>query len=131
MQTRHPEHSRSFDLVAFKREELAECCKTPALITVIKEHGLDPVQESMTKYLSIADAAIGGGLSKEQIALIAGLMMEDFKGYAVGNILRAIRKGIKNKTVGHKLTYPILCEYMDNVLAEVEQMNHNEYLRHK
>jgi hypothetical protein len=131
LQTKQPEPCRSFDLASYKREELSESCKTPPLSMVLAEHGHDLVAQSFTKYLSAADAALGGGMSQEQIAIISTLAMDDFKCYAIGNIIRAIRRGVKQKAVGHKLTYPMLCEWMEAVCAEVEQMNYNEYLRHK
>lgn len=81
--------------------------------------------------LSMADTAIGGGTSADQMQVVAGFFIDDFKGRPVGTILMAIRNGIQQKTIGHKLTYPMLCEWVAAIDAQVEEHNYNEHLRTK
>ena len=110
--TRPTEPSRSFSLVQYQRGTLAEAIQTPSLLSLARERGLEVVAAGVVAALTEADALLGGGMSAEQIALLARSFMQDFGGRPVGTIIAAIREGSRRPTVGHKLTYPILCAWM-------------------
>ncbi len=67
-------------------------------------------------------------MSAGQLVSITKLFLEDFGGRPVGSILMAIRNGVRQSTVGHKLTYPILCEWMRAQDAAVEEHNYTQHL---
>ena len=97
----------------------------------VRQFGQDAVEVELVGALVAADTVIGGGMGKEQIAALTRLFLDDFSNRPIGSILMAIRHGIQQKTVGHKLTYPMLCEWVAAIDAQVEEHNFNEYLRHK
>lgn len=97
----------------------------------MREFGTDPVEEALVGALVAADTVLGGGMGKPQIAVITSLFLDDFKGRPMGTILMAIRYGIQQKAIGHKLTYPMLCEWVAAIDAQVEEHNYNEHLRSK
>ena len=131
MPTKQPGSSKSFELAAYKRDTLPEAIKTPSMLRCIREFGLEPVELQVASTLVAADTAMGGGMAREQIAVITRLFMEDFRGRPMGTILMAIRYGIQQKAFGHKLTYPMLCEWVAAIDAQVEEHNYNEHLRTK
>ena len=131
MQTRPQGSSRSFALADYKRTTLAEAIKTPSMLACIREFGQDPVEESLVGALVAADTVLGGGMAKPQIAVMTNLFLDDFNGRPIGTILMAIRYGIQQKVIGHKLTYPLLCEWVNAIDAQVEDHNYNEHLRTK
>ena len=101
------------------------------MLSCIREFGQDPVEESLVGALVAADTVLGGGMAKPQIAVMTNLFLDDFKGRPIGTILMAIRYGIQQKVIGHKLTYPLLCEWVNAIDAQVEEHNYNEHLRTK
>lgn len=121
--TRPTEPSRSFSLALYQRGTLAEAIQTPSLLCLARERGLEVVAAGVVAALTEADALLGGGMSAEQIALLARSFMQDFGGRPVGTIVQAIRSGTRMATVGHKLTYPILCSWIAAIDAEVEEAN--------
>lgn len=131
MQTRPQGSSRSFALADYKRTTLAEAIKTPSMLACIREFGQDQVEESLVGALVAADTVLGGGMAKPQIAVMTNLFLDDFNGRPIGTILMAIRYGIQQKVIGHKLTYPLLCEWVNAIDAQVEEHNYNEHLRTK
>ena len=131
MQTKPQGSSTSFELAAYKRATLPDAIKTPSMLSCIREFGIEPVEEQLVGALVAADTAIGGGMGRQQLAVITSLFIDDFKGRPVGTILMAIRYGIQQKTIGHKLTYPMLCEWVAAIDAQVEEHNYNEHLRTK
>ena len=131
MQTRPQGSSRSFALADYKRTTLAEAIKTPSMLAGIREFGQDPGEESLVGALVAADTVLGGGMGKPQVAAMTSLFLDDFKGRPIGTILLAIRYGIQQKVIGHKLTYPLLCEWVNAIDAQVEEHNYNEHLRTK
>lgn len=78
-----------------------------------------------------ADAICGGGTDPVALKTMSRMLLNDFGGRPAGCLIMAIQEGVKNKMVGHKLTYPILCEWMTEQDARVELHNYNEYLSHK
>lgn len=86
---------------------------------------------ALSDLLTEADGLIGSGMAPEILAKMAGLLVDDFGGRTVGNVLLAVQQGVKSKTIGHKLTYPILCEWMYDQDARVEEHNYNQYLSTK
>lgn len=108
---------------------MQEVLRTPSLKACIHEHGHDPVSVQVLALLTQADVALGGGSSKDGIALLTRLLMEDFYGVPVGLIIKGVRDGIRKATVGHKLTYPLLCSWIEEVRDQVEQHNYNEHMR--
>ena len=131
LQTRPQGSSRSFALADYKRTTLAQAIKTPSMLACIREFGQDPVEESLVGALVAADTVLGGGMGKPQVAAMTNLFLDDFKGRPIGTILMAIRYGIQQKVIGHKLTYPLLCEWVNAIDAQVEEHNYNEHLRTK
>lgn len=131
LQTRPQGSSRSFALADYKRTSIAEAIKTPSMLACIREFGQDPVEESLVGALVAADTVLGGGMGKPQVAAMTNLFLDDFKGRPIGTILLAIRYGIQQKVIGHKLTYPLLCEWVNAIDAQVEEHNYNEHLRTK
>jgi len=101
------------------------------MLSCIREFGQDAVEESLVGALVAADTVLGGGMGKPQIAVMTSLFLDDFKGRPIGTILLAIRYGIQQKAIGHKLTYPMLCEWVAAIDAQVEEHNYNEHLRTK
>lgn len=101
------------------------------MLSCIRQFGKDQVEEAIVGALVAADTALGGGMGKPQIALLTNLFVDDFSNRPMGSILMAIRYGIQQKAIGHKLTYPMLCEWVAAIDAQVEEHNFNEYLRHK
>ena len=81
------------------------------------------VARGVVAALTEADALLGGGMSGEQIALLARSFMQDFGGRPVGTIIAAIRAGTRQATGGHKLTYPILCAWIAEQDRLVEEFN--------
>ncbi len=108
---------------------MQEVLRTPSLKACVREHGHDPVSVQVLALLTQADVALGGGSPKDSLALLVRLLMEDFYGVPVGLIIKGVRDGIRRATVGHKLTYPLLCSWIEEVRAQVEQHNYNEHMR--
>lgn len=50
---------------------------------------------------------------------------------SAGCFIQAMKEGVKGKVVGHKLTYPILCEWMHEQDKRVEEYNYNQYLANR
>ena len=128
---KQPESSTSFSLSEYKRTTIAEAVKTPSLLACVRQYGPQPVATQMVDAFCQADVALGGGTSTDTIRVITTLFMDDFKGRAIGTLLLAIRYGIQQKVIGHKLTYPLLCEWVNAIDAQVEEHNYNEHLRTK
>lgn len=128
LQTKPTEPSRSFSLVQYQRGTLAEAIQTPSLLSLARERGLEVVAKGVVSALTEADALLGGGMSDEQIALLARSFMQDFGGRPVGTIIAAIRAGTRQATVGHKLTYPILCAWIAEQDRLVEEFNETAHL---
>ena len=86
---------------------------------------------AVSDLLAEADVMLGSGMPADALAKMSALLVDDFGGRSVGNLLLAVKAGVRSKIVGHKLTYPILCEWMHEQDRRVEEYNYNEYLRHK
>jgi len=114
--------------MAYERATLPEALATPSLKALARDGAFEPVVVATVKVLSHADALLGGGLSAQQLAMVARVFMEDYGGRPVGSILMAIRNGVRQSTVGHKLTYPILCEWMRAQDAAVEEHNYTQHM---
>jgi hypothetical protein len=114
--------------MAYERTTLPEALVTPSLKALANNGSIEPVVVATVQVLAKAYALHGGGLSPQQLALVARVFMEDFGGRPVGSILMAIRNGVRQSTVGHKLTYPILCEWMRAQDAAVEEHNYTQHL---
>lgn len=102
---------------------------TPSLKRCMIEHGIESVAKEMTDLFTVADGVLGGGMSAQQISLITKLFMEDFYGVPIGLVTKAVRDGVRKATVGHKLTYPLLCSWIEEIRAQVEQHNYDEHMR--
>lgn len=87
------------------------------------------MQAQILALITQADIALGGGTPKDNIALLVKLFMEDFYGRPIGAIIKAVRDGIRKSTVGHKLTYPLLCGWVYDMDEAIEQHNYNEHVR--
>jgi len=78
-----------------------------------------------------ADGLLGGGTDVNVLKTMSRLLLDDFSSRTAGCFIMAIKAGVKKQTIGHKLTYPILCEWMYDQDKRVEEHNFNEYLSHK
>lgn len=101
------------------------------MLACVRQYGPKPVATQIVEAFCQADTVLGGGTSMDAIRVITTLFIDDFKGRPIGTILLAIRYGIQQKAIGHKLTYPMLCEWVAAIDAQVEEHNYNEYLRTK
>lgn len=110
---------------------MGETLRTPTLRQCVRDHGEAAVRDQILATLAQADVALGGGSTLDSLAVLAGLLMADYGNRPIGGIIMAIRRGIRNPAVGHRLTYPILCSWMDAQDAAVERHNHDQHLRTK
>ena len=78
-----------------------------------------------------ANEFLGGGMDGNVLKAMARMLLDDFGSRTAGCFIMAIKAGVKKLTIGHKLTYPILCEWMHEQDKRVEEHNFNEYLSHK
>ncbi len=97
-------------------------------MALAREHGREKAEEAVFVALTNADSLLGGGMGATQLVAMTKLFMEDYGGRPVGSILMAIRNGVRQATVGHKLTYPILCEWMRAQDAAVEEHNYTQHM---
>ena len=107
-----------------------EAMATPALVVLAKQDR-NGLETAVYDLLAEADVMLGSGMPADALAKMAALLVDDFGGRSVGNLLLAVKAGVRSKIVGHKLAYPILCEWMHEQDRRVEEYNYNEYLRHK
>lgn len=115
-------------LKAYERADLPSALATPSIIALVREHGRQSVEEQVFAAITAADGLLGGGMSAPQLVALTRMFLDDFGGRPVGSILMAIRNGVRQATVGHKLTYPILCEWMRAQDAAVEEHNYTQHL---
>ena len=78
-----------------------------------------------------ANELLGAGTEAHVLKTMSRLLLDDFSSRTAGCFIMAIKAGVKKQTIGHKLTYPILCEWMHEQDARVEEHNFNQYLSHK
>lgn len=105
--------------------------QTPAIMTLTKSLGEQEVVGRILSMLIQVDSLMGGGMNEQTLAFMAKMTVEHYGGRPIGTLARALTTGVRSKVIGHKLTFPLLCEWIERVDAEIEQMNYNEYLRHK
>ncbi len=105
--------------------------RTHSLKAYEAKFGSLPMEMRITDLLIAADGFIGAGTDPKVIKGMARMFMDDFGSRPAGCVVQAIRDGVKTQTVGHKLTYPILCQWMNEMDARVEAENYNQYLATK
>lgn len=86
------------------------------------------METSVANMLVEADSICGGGTDPGALKTMSRLLLDDFGGMPAGCFIQAMKEGVKGKVVGHKLTYPILCEWMHEQDKRVEEYNYNQYL---
>jgi len=69
-------------------------------------------------------------MADEVLGVMARSLYEEYGGVPLGVIATAIRRGMAGKAGvvnGHKLTYPMLCGWVEAELRRVEEYNYNRH----
>jgi hypothetical protein len=118
-------------MISLRPANIPEAVATPSLKAMVVQHGQENAVKAVAAVITQSDMMLGGGMQPGVLVEMAHLFIDQYQGRPIGTIIMGVRRGMQQKTIGHKLTYPLLCQWMEDMDAAVEEHNYNEHLRTK
>lgn len=129
--TRGEQPSLNFSVKNRQLQTVAQAMNTNTLKAYEQRFGSVAMEMRIGVVLFEANELLGAGMDPNALKAMSRMLMNDFPGCPAGCFIMAVKEGVKTQTIGHKLTYPILCQWMHEQDARVEEHNFNQYLSHK
>lgn len=104
---------------------------TNSLAAYERQFGTMQMSAHLSNLLIEADGLVGCGTDSTVLKQMAEMLLIDYKSRPAGCVIMAVREGLRGVVFGHKITYPLLCQWMNEQDARVENHNFNDYLSKK
>lgn len=106
--------------------------RSESIASIVENAGEMPVKARLVGWLAEIDALCGGGSDPTVFPALAQMMITEFPNRTIGTLALALRRGMATSgTVGHKLTWPRICQWMREAEEAIEEHHYNEHIRSK